>query len=172
MKIFNIIEKITDHEVVAILHTMTHRLPDYFYVTAANHTDEERPPHECGMSGLKNHSLVVAYFAYRLALAWGFDQTETSCMIVAGMLHDGFKNGYDNKASITDPAHHSLAASWLRIEFPDNAKAELIASTIEGASSSDIDAAVPANKYRLLLSAANVLAATPELRMSDDYWSL
>lgn len=171
MKLFNIIEKITDHDVTTILHTMTYRLPDYFYVIAANHADEARPVHECGTSGLKYHSLIVAYFAYRLALAWGFDQTETSCMIAAGMLHDGFKNGYDNKASITDPAHHSLAASWLRIEFPDNAKAELIASTIEGASS-NTDEAVPVNKYQLLLSAANVLAATPELRMSDDYWSL
>lgn len=91
-------------------------LPDYFFTVAASSTGKYHPQYALGVGGLVRHTKAVAFFAktmLELEMYDAFTQREKDLIVLAAILHDGWKQG-DGKSGFTTPTHPTVCADWIR----------------------------------------------------------
>lgn len=114
------------------------QLPDYFFEVAASSTGKYHPKYALGNGGLVRHTKAAVRFAHELLADPIYDDKFTSeqkdMMILALILHDGIKHGY-NGSPYTVFEHPILAAAFVREKGEDAGleeyQAEFIAHCIE-----------------------------------------
>ena len=94
-------------------------LPDYFFTVAASSTGKYHPSYALGAGGLVRHTKAAVKIAHELLgldmykRAYSSDQQDL--MLVALMLHDGWKHGPDaTPGSFTVAEHPTVCATWIR----------------------------------------------------------
>ena len=145
-------------------------LPRYWWVISASSSGKYHPVFSLGIGGLLRHSIVTAVFAREIAIAWGLPQEMVDIATLAGLIHDGQKQGADGAEGHTVFEHPVLMAKFLRERFPGNKWAKIMAHMVESHmgkwnTSKYSTAVLPTPKTILqrLLSAADMCAATREL---------
>ena len=111
------LDYIVDADIKKFAETAVINLPDYFFTVAASSTGKYHPQYALGDGGLVRHTKAVMRFAnYLLSLEHNqnaFSADERDCIIVACLLHDGWKHG-DKGGSYTTHEHPLVASEWVR----------------------------------------------------------
>ena len=94
-------------------------LPDYFFEVAASSTGKFHPSYALGNGGLVRHTKAAWKFADELLrlemYATHYSQDERDLMVVALMLHDGWKHGKEATAGkYTVAEHPTVCAEWIK----------------------------------------------------------
>ena len=107
---------IKDNKIKEDLKYLVSNLPDYFFEIEASSTGKYHPKFASGEHGLVRHTKVAVRIAYELmgnpALN-NFINREKDLMIMALVLHDGFKCG-NPKERYTRVDHPLLASSFIK----------------------------------------------------------
>ena len=107
---------IKDNKIKEDLKYLVSNLPDYFFEIEASSTGKYHPKFASGEHGLVRHTKVAVRIAYELmgnpALN-NFINRERDLMIMALVLHDGFKCG-NPKERYTRVDHPLLASSFIK----------------------------------------------------------
>lgn len=93
-------------------------MPEYFFVVAASSTAKYHSKTCLGKGGLVRHTQAAAIIAedlFRVGQFSHFTERERDLVIVAILLHDGFKHG-NPKQKYTVTEHPLIAAEWLKTE--------------------------------------------------------
>ena len=94
-------------------------LPDYFFEVAASSTGKYHPAYAIGVGGLVRHTLAAVEIAnemYRMDM-YGkhYSDEQKDLMLIALMLHDGWKHGPEDTAGrYTVAEHPTVCADWVR----------------------------------------------------------
>lgn len=92
------------------------KLPDYFFEVAASSSGKYHPAYALGAGGLVRHTHAAVNIAIDLLrleqYQAQFTENERDCMIIALMLHDGWKHGR-NYAKFAVADHPVICADWL-----------------------------------------------------------
>lgn len=117
--------QVFEKEISSIVHedikefaiTALNNLPNYFYEVAASSTGKYHPAYALGNGGLVRHTCAAARFAIHLLQLEQFknqySDRERDLIIVALLLHDGWKHGNDGD-SFTVHEHPQVCADWIR----------------------------------------------------------
>lgn len=94
-------------------------LPDYFFEVAASSTGKYHPVYALGVGGLVRHTLAAVEIAnemYRMDMYGKYYSDERKdLMLIALMLHDGWKHGPEATAGrYTVAEHPTVCADWVR----------------------------------------------------------
>ena len=106
---------IKDDKIRDDLKQLVNGLPDYFFEVPASSTGKYHPKFALGNGGLLRHTKVAVRIAYELLSNPGlnnFMDREKDLIIVAVLLHDGFKSGLV-KENYTRFDHPLLAAQYV-----------------------------------------------------------
>lgn len=170
MNIDSILDMIVSEEIRALAEAIIALLPEYWWHVAASSSGKYHPEFSLGEGGLVRHSIVTAVFARRIALAWGLTEEEQDLLTVAGLVHDGLKQGKEEGHTVHE--HPALMAEMIRSNFPGR-NGEFLAHVIEShmgkwttSKYSDVVLTAPTDVYQRCLSAADMCAATKELGFS------
>lgn len=92
-------------------------LPDYFFEIEASSTGKYHPKYALGEGGLVRHTKAAVRIAYELlsdpAIGKKYTDDERDLMLIALMLHDGFKLGKErNKYTVVE--HPLLVGDYIR----------------------------------------------------------
>ena len=99
------------------------KLPDYFFEVAASSTGKFHPSYALGNGGLERHTKAAVKIAHELLgleMYGRYTPEEKDLMLVALILHDGWKHGAETTAGQYTVAEHPVVcADWIRnaIEF-------------------------------------------------------
>ena len=96
-------------------------MPDYFFQIPASSTKKYHPSYAVEEGGLLKHSKAVARIAYELFRidCWNFPDDEKDLLIVAAIVHDGWKSGkIQGRYTVTE--HPLIAAQEIHNNFTDN----------------------------------------------------
>jgi hypothetical protein len=96
-------------------------MPDYFFQIPASSTGKYHPSYSLGDGGLLKHSKAVARIAYELFRLswWDFDNDKKDLLLVAAMLHDGWKSGkIQGRYTVTE--HPLIATKEITTRFSEN----------------------------------------------------
>ena len=164
------------------LEFLIENLPDYFFEIPASSTGKYHPEYTTGDAGLVRHTKVVTRLAYELlenpSIGGKYTKEERDLMIIACILHDGFKSGKE-KEKYTRFDHPLICAEFVR----ENKKSlnmseeenELIASCIEthmGPWTTDYDGvdvlSPPKTKYQNFVHMCDYLASRKFLLVKFD----
>ena len=112
-----------DPKIKAFAEKAIGMLPDYFFDVAASSTGKYHPTYALGSGGLVRHTKAACKFADELLrlemYATHYSQDERDLMIVALMLHDGWKHGAEATAGkYTVAEHPTVCAEWIK-ETPE-----------------------------------------------------
>ena len=130
---------IRDKNIKSFAEGMLDRLPDYFFDVPASSTMKYHPAFACEEHGLVKHVRMAIKIAISLLENDSFKslRKQSDIIIVALMLHDGYKSGIA-KQKYTAFAHPLIAASEIRKHHATDLKdlltdeqCELIATAIE-----------------------------------------
>lgn len=92
-------------------------LPDYFFEVPASSTGKYHPRYALGDGGLLRHTKAAVQIAHELLsdpiIGNKYTQEEKELMLMALMIHDGFKSGKE-KSQYTKVEHPLLAAAYVR----------------------------------------------------------
>ena len=93
-------------------------MPDYFFVIPASSTGKYHSKYALGEGGLLRHTKAVVRFAYELFRLswWKFTDDEKDLLLVAAILHDGWKSGRI-KQKFTVAEHPLIATQELTSNF-------------------------------------------------------
>ncbi len=154
-------------------------LPDYFFEIPASSTGKYHPDFALGNGGLVRHTKVAVRIAYELLNNPGinnFTDEEKDLIIMALLLHDGFKCG-KVKEKYTRMDHPLLAASFVR-ENKDKLslsedEVELLYNMISshmGIWNKDFDnnevTPIPKDKYQRFVHMCDYLASRKVINVS------
>lgn len=94
-------------------------LPDYFFEVAASSTGKYHPTYALGPGGLVRHTKAAVKIAYELLgldmYNHAYKSDEQDLMLVALMLHDGWKHGSDPvPGPYTVATHPIVCADWIK----------------------------------------------------------
>lgn len=94
-------------------------LPDYFFEVSSSSTGKYHPAYALGVGGLVRHTKAACKFADELLrlemYAAHYSQDERDLMIVALLLHDGWKHGPEAQAGkYTVAEHPTVCAGWIK----------------------------------------------------------
>lgn len=94
-------------------------LPDYFFYVAASSTGKYHPSYALGPGGLVRHTKAATKIAHELLgldmYSRAYKPDEKDLMIVALILHDGWKHGSGSTPSdYTVSTHPTVCANWIR----------------------------------------------------------
>ena len=175
----DLVQKIENENVKHIvLSVMKNDIPAYFFKVPASSTGKYHPGFSLGEGGLLRHTILVAYFAYRIADAWDCTPHERDVVVGAALMHDGLKQGLDAAGGHTVHEHPNLMADLLRTKYKDYPEAEEMASVVEThmgrwtkVAYSKVELKKPQKKLQYLLSAADMCAATRELELMDGFFA-
>lgn len=157
------------------------KLPDYFWTVPASSSGKYHPQYALGDGGLVRHTLALCkflcYFFEVESIAREFTDREIDLMLVAGMVHDGYKSGKEEdyeRSKHTKFNHPIIAANAVReIDgiIPDN-EVDFVAHCIEshmGQWNFDkktmITLPKPEDKYQILVHLADYLASRKDITM-------
>lgn len=97
-------------------------VPDYFFTMASSTTGKYHPSYALGEGGLVRHvraCMRIAYELYRIE-NWEFTNEQKDLMLVALLVHDGWKQGYpDNSSGFTTTQHPLIASREIFNHFLD-----------------------------------------------------
>ncbi len=157
-------------------------IPDYFFSIPASSTGKYHPEYTTGEGGLLRHTKVVTRIAYDLlsnpSIGNKYTKEEKDLMIIACILHDGFKSGV-NKEQYTRYDHPLIAAKYIRDRKEELSMSEenneLIASCIEthmGPWTTDYNGvevlSPPKTKYQNFVHMCDFLASRKFLSVKFD----
>lgn len=95
-------------------------LPDYFFEVPASSSGKFHSALESGFGGLVYHTKAVAKVANYLVNLQQYKsrltETETDCIIVAGLLHDCLKHNWENKTGFSVHEHPVLAGEFVKTD--------------------------------------------------------
>ena len=95
---------------------MIELLPDYFFEIPASSTGKYHPEYALGKGGLLRHTKAAVRIAYELlgdeCIGNKYTADEKDLMIMALILHDGLKSGYDHE-KYTRFDHPILMADYI-----------------------------------------------------------
>lgn len=164
------------------LKYLIENLPDYFFEIPASSTGKYHPEYALGEGGLLRHTKVVARLAYELlsnpTIGNKYTKEERDLMLIACILHDGFKSG-KVKEKYTRFDHPLICAEYIRenkekLNMSDE-NVELIASCIEthmGPWTTDYDGkevlSPPQTKYQNLVHMCDFLASKKFIKIKFD----
>ena len=98
------------------LKTLIKLLPDYFFEIPASSTGKYHPEYALGKGGLLRHTKAAVRIAYELlgdeCIGNKYTADEKDLMIMALILHDGLKSGYDHE-KYTRFDHPILMADYI-----------------------------------------------------------
>ena len=164
------------------LEYLIENLPDYFFEIPASSTGKYHPEYALGEGGLLRHTKVVARFAYELlsnpSIGNKYTKKEKDLMIIACILHDGFKSG-KVKEKYTRFDHPLICAEYVRDSIDKLSMSkddvELIASCIEthmGPWTTDYDGtevlSPPQTIYQNLVQMCDYLASKKFIKVKFD----
>ncbi len=148
-------------------------LPNYFYEVPASSTGKYHPAFAQGDGGLLRHTKVAVKIAYDIlsdeCLCQGYTDIEKDLVIIALIMHDGLKYGFE-KGKYTLVNHPILAAKLVRdnkekLTFTDE-ELDLLCGMIEahmGPFNKDFNGNVmmplPKNKYERFVHMCDLLAS-------------
>lgn len=94
-------------------------LPDYFFEVAASSTGKYHPSYALGPGGLVRHTKAAVKIAHELLgldmYSHAYKSDEQDLMLVALMLHDGWKHGSDPvPGPYTVATHPTVCADWIK----------------------------------------------------------
>lgn len=111
------IEYIQNDDIKSFLAIAIENLPDYFFKVAASSTGKYHPKYALGNGGLVRHTKAAARFANHLLgieqFKNQFTDRERDLIIVAIILHDGWKHG-ENGGAFTTFEHPVVCAEWVK----------------------------------------------------------
>ena len=117
------LESIHSEELKKFAEEAIGKLPDYFFEVAASSTGKYHPSYAIGPGGLVRHTKAAVNIASDLLNLEqnqaAFSEKERDCMLIALMLHDGWKHG-EKKNRYTVAKHPVVCAEWLRSESFDH----------------------------------------------------
>lgn len=165
---------IIDSDLQKFVIQIMNMLPGYFWTVPASSSGKYHPAFSLGEGGLVRHSILVARFARRIALAQGMTDREQDLMTISGLIHDGMKQG-EGDGGHTVHEHPVLIANLLRENFAGNQDAEFIAHVVEShmgqwttSKYSEVVLPAPKDAYQCVLSAADMIAADKGLGLLPD----
>jgi len=148
-------------------------LPDYFYEVPASSTGKYHPSFAQGDGGLLRHTKAAVRIAYEIlsneCLCTGYTDIEKDLVILALIMHDGCKYGFE-KGKYTLVNHPMLAAKLIRDNKDkltlEDEELELLCGMVEahmGPFNKDFNGNVmmplPKNKYEKLVHMCDLLAS-------------
>jgi len=178
MSILFILSLIVSVDLRSKARKLWNNAPTYFFRDAASSSGKYHPSFDLGDGGVMRHSLLVAYFAHEIATAWGMSQREIDLAVIAGLIHDVLKRGFEGGEHTTFE-HPLYAAQYVRKMFPGDADMELVASAIEShmgkwntSKYSDAVLPVPQTMLQLCISAADMTASRKILSElgKEEFW--
>jgi hypothetical protein len=95
-------------------------MPDYFFTISSSSTNRYHPAYALGEGGLVRHTKAAIRIAYELFRIewWDFEDIQKDLIIVALILHDGWKSGkIQNRYTVTQ---HPLIASEEIMNLSEN----------------------------------------------------
>lgn len=164
-------------------------IPRYFYSVPASSSGKYHPASDLGDGGLVRHTLAVCKVLSKMMglanMQVAFSQVTIDCMLIACLLHDSLKSGWDEDYELNNHTKHEhplLAAKMVRStygllgNFPNgNYCIELIASCISThmgqwntSKYSSYELPVPNTPQQMFVHMADYLAAQREINMVHD----
>lgn len=118
-----------------IARVLVKNLPDYFFTVAASSSSKYHPSFALGEGGLVRHTKMAVHIAHELL---GLEQYENEAkyhdeIIIALMMHDGWKHGLTDTAEGHTVFEHPIVASKQVIE--------LLPKVVEGVFTGEADPA-------------------------------
>lgn len=164
---------IKDARILENSKKMIEMLPDYFYEVPASSTGKYHPSFAQGDGGLVRHTKAAVRIAHEIlsdgCLCTGYTDIEKDLVIIALIMHDGCKYGFE-KGKYTLVNHPMLAAKLIRdnkdkLTLTDE-ELNLLTGMIEahmGPFNKDFNGNVmmplPKNKYEKLVHMCDLLAS-------------
>ncbi len=153
--------------------SLNNQLPGYFFEVPASSTGKYHPKFTEGEGGLVRHTKVAATIGNTLltnnSVGNVFTDNEKDLMIIALLVHDGFKSGIV-KEKYTKHEHPVLMAKFImdnyaKLGFAEQ-EAKLIANSVAShmgewnkKAYSDIELPTPKNKYQKMVHMCDYLAS-------------
>lgn len=154
-------------------------LPDYFFEVPASSTGKYHPKFSLGKMGLVRHTKAAVRIAYELlntnTIGYSFKEDEKDLMLMALILHDGFKHGIQ-KSEYVIFDHPLVMANYIK-EHKNNLtlneeEIDLICKVIachmgewNTNNYSNVVLPVPKNKYERFVHMCDFLASRKFLNM-------
>lgn len=154
-------------------------LPDYFFEVAASSTGKYHPKYALGDGGLVRHTKAAVRIAHELlenkSVSGNFNEREKDLMIMALIMHDGFKHGL-KKSTYTVFDHPLVVANFIKdnkdkLTLNDediNFIAEVISSHMGEWNTnpySDVILPIPKNRYQKFVHMCDFLASKKFINM-------
>lgn len=93
-------------------------MPNYFFEIAASSTGKYHPSYSLGVGGLVRHTkaaVMIAHVLLDLEMYNRYSSDERDLMLVALILHDGFKLGKEEDAGkYTVAEHPKICSEWIK----------------------------------------------------------
>lgn len=112
-KVNEIIDLIKNYELRNVAETEIVNLPEYFWTAPASSSGKYHPSYALGDGGLFRHTLAACKIAIDLFPIYDFSNIEQDRILVALLLHDGFKQGRDASGGHTMFEHPMLMHDYL-----------------------------------------------------------
>lgn len=157
-------------------------LPAYFFKIAASSTGKYHPAYALGDGGLVRHTKAVVRIGHELltnnSIGHSFTEDEKDLLLIAMLLHDGFKLGLtESKYTCFD--HPLISAKFVMDNYHNTSltkeEAELIANSISAHmgewnvdSFTKMELPKPSNKYQRMVHMCDYLASKKFLEISFD----
>ncbi len=96
------------------LSIMIEYIPDYFFTIAASSTGKYHPNYALGDGGLVRHTKAAVRMAYELFGIYKFPVRTKDLIIMALVLHDSVKKGYEKEEQYTRFDHPLVACDFIK----------------------------------------------------------
>lgn len=177
---------IKDENIKTFAKEAIEQLPDYFFTIPASSTGKYHPAYTTGEGGLVRHVKACVRIAFELFRLdwWHFTDEERDLILVALLLHDGWKNGIPDAQTTTNftaTKHPLVASSEIKRLFWDsgtipNEQIEYICAGIAthmGQWNKDYRSGeevleLPKDKHQKFIHLADYLASRKCLEMNFD----
>ena len=105
---------IVDPSIKESLITMINYIPDYFFTIPASSTGKYHPSYATGEGGLLRHTKAAVRMAHELFGIYKFPNHTKDLIIMALVLHDSVKKGYEKEERYTRFDHPLVAVDFLK----------------------------------------------------------
>ena len=105
---------IVDRDIKESLITMINIIPDYFFTIPASSTGKYHPSYATGDGGLLRHTKAAVRMARELFGIYKFPSRTKDLIIMALVLHDSVKKGYEKEEQYTRFDHPLVAVDFLK----------------------------------------------------------
>ena len=105
---------IYNDDVKESLSFMIDKIPDYFFTIPASSTGKYHPKYATGDGGLVRHTKAAVRMAYELFGIYKFPIRTKDLIIMALVLHDSVKKGYEKEEQYTRFDHPIVACDFIK----------------------------------------------------------